>query len=344
MTDLTTRYMGLTLRNPVVVGSCGLTNSLSQIQEAEKSGAGAIVLKSLFEEQIRMGAEHFLHSDNEKAVLFRSSFSDVISSRHDDYDLALEYIEDHARQQTLEKYLEFVEQAKKSVSIPVIASINCVTSSDWQFFARSIQDCKVDGLELNIYLLPSDFRQPAEFFERTYFTIIEEVKKYTTIPLALKIGYYASNLAQLIEKLSHSGISAMVLFNRPFNPDIDTHNFRLTTHNIYSSEEEYIHTLRWIGIMAGRTGCDLAASTGNHNAEAVIKQILAGANAVQMVSTWYKNGFGHMEKVLGELRNWMKKKGFESIEDFRGMMSQKNIDNPSAYERFQFMKHYSGIE
>ncbi len=344
MADLSVRYMGLNLHNPLIAGSCGLTGNIPQLKEIEKNGAGAVVLKSLFEEQIRVGAEQFASSDQEKAKLFRNSFEDVISNRHSDYDLAQDYIEDHAKQQTLGKYHQFVEDARKSLAIPVIASINCVSSYDWQFFARSIQDCGVDGLELNIYLLPSGFSHTTEYFDRTYFNILKEVKKYVSIPVALKIGYYSANLARMIKNLSEAGADAMVLFNRPFNPDIDINTMRMVVKNIYSSKEEYHQTLRWMGILSGRVDCDLAASTGIHNSVAVIKHLLAGANAIQMVSALYKHGTGIIQNILIEIEEWMKEKNFKSVNDFRGMLSQQNIDNPTAYERVQFMKHYSGIE
>jgi len=344
MADLSTHYMGITLRNPLIVGSCGLTSTVAQVRELEKNGAGAVVLKSLFEEQIRAGAEQYIKSDHEKAAMFRSSFNEMVSSRHYDYDIAMDYIQDHAKQQTLKGYLDFIAETKKAVKIPVIASINCITAYDWQFFARSIQDCGVDAIELNVYLLPSDFNETADGFEQIYFSLIEEVKNYVTIPISLKIGYYSSNLAQMVLQLSETGIGALVLFNRPYNPDIDINTLMFTTKNVYSSEEEYVHTLRWMGILSGRVKCDLAAATGIHDAESVIKQLLVGANAVQIVSTLYKNGTVHLEKILKEVTQWMDVKKYSSIQDFRGKMSQKNIENPAAYERVQFMKHYSGIE
>jgi dihydroorotate dehydrogenase (fumarate) len=344
MADLSTHYMGINLRNPLIVGSCGLTSTVAQVVELEKNGAGAVVLKSLFEEQIRAGAEQYIKSDHEKAIMYQSSFNELVTSRHYDYDLALDYIQDHAKQQTLNTYLDFVTEAKKSVDIPVIASINCVTAYDWQFFARSIQDCGVDAIELNVFLLPSDFNQTADQIGQTYNSLIEEIRNYVTIPLSLKIGYYASNLAQLAVQLSETGINALVLFNRPYNPDIDINTLRFITKNVYSSGEEYVHTLRWIGILSGRVKCDLAASSGIHDADSVIKQILAGADAVQMVSAIYKNGAEHIGEVLKGINQWMDSKKHSSVQDFRGLMSQKNIENPAAYERVQFMKHYSGIE
>ncbi len=344
MTQLTTKYMGLELRNPLIVGSSGLTNSVANIKEIAKKGAGAVVLKSLFEEQIQHETEKFIEGNANPVAHWNQAFDNIISKRAHSYDEAFDYISNYAKEHTLNEYLKFVEEAKKSVDIPIIASINCVSQYDWQYFAKKIQNAGADALELNVYILPSDFNRSIEENETIYYDIIKEVKKYVSIPVSLKLGYYFSSLAQSITKLSESGIDALVLFNRPYTPDINIYNFELTTSNIYSSANEYAQVLRWIAILSDRLKCNIAASSGIHNHESAIKQLLAGANVFQIASVLYRNGFDEISHILTNMEVWMKSNDFKTIDDFRGKLSMKNVKNPAAYERVQFMKLYSKIE
>ena len=344
MENLKTTYLGLKLKNPLIAGSCGLTNSVSNVKELAKKGVGAIVLKSLFEEQIHIEAEKVIKNNTDGVSTFSNAPKTIFSKRIYDYEEAYSYIYDFAKRNTLGKYLYFLDEAKKSVDIPVIASINCVSNQDWHAFAKKIEETGVDALELNIYVLPSDWRRSGDDNEQIYYDIIREVRNYVNLPISVKIGYYFSSVAQSVKKLSESGIKGLVLFNRPYNTDIDIEKIELIHGPIYSTQEESTHTLRWISILSGHVGCDLSASTGVHDYKSFIKQLLAGATTVQIASALYKEGFELIPDILKGTSDWMKKHDFESIESFRGMLSKTKLDNPAAIERVQFMKLYSGIE
>lgn len=328
MANLTTTYMGFELKNPIIVGSSGLTNSVENVIEIEKNGAGAVVLKSLFEEQILQETSKAIAEDEHA----------------NSYPEALDYIANYSKDNTVDKYLNLIRDCKKSVKIPIIASVNCVGSSEWIDFASKIEEAGADGLELNIFILPSDPRQSGEDNEKIYLEIIQAVQKVISIPIAVKISYYFSGLAKTALNMSWTGISAMVLFNRFFSPDIDINTFEIKPSHIFSTPEEISLSLRWVAMLSSRMHCDVAASTGVHDSEALIKQLLAGAKAVQISSVLYKNGFGEIKKMSSELEKWMDKHEFAKIEDFNGKMSVKETDNPAAYERVQFMKYFSGIE
>lgn len=344
MANLETRYLGLTLKNPLIVGSSGLTNSIENICKIEENGAGAVVLKSIFEEQIRHETNAYINSDSTSLSAINKGFQDVLQSRRYDYSEALDYMTDFSKEHTLNGYLKFISDVKKSVKIPVIASVNCVFTYDWYSFAKRIQDAGADALELNIYVLPSDPKKTGIENEVVYLNVINAIKQYISIPISIKISYYFSGLSNKLIELSNSGIAGMVLFNRPYTPDIDIDIFEITSGNIHSSSSEYAHSLRWIAILAGRVGCDISAATGVHNHESFIKQLLAGANTVQIATALYKHGFEHIKTILTGLENWMDKHNFRNIEDFRGKMAQVKLKNPADYERVQFMKLYSGIE
>lgn len=344
MINLDTTYMGLKLRNPLIAASSGLTNSIANIKKIADNGIGAIVIKSMFEEQIHIETEKYIKDEHGSVKTFNNAPDTIFSKRVYDYEEAYSYIYDYAKNNTLEKYLSLISEAKKAVNVPIIASINCVSNYDWQSFAKKIQDSGADALELNIYILPSDFRRSEEENEKIYYEIINEVKRYVTIPISVKIGFYFTSLAQSVQKLSESGIKGLVLFNRPYNTDIDIEKIAISTGNIYSSDFEYNHTLRWISILSGKASCDLSASTGVHNYETVIKMLLAGASTVQMASVFYKHDFVVVQDFLTRMKDWMKRHNFNSIDDFRGKLSKTNLENPAAIERVQFMKLYSGIE
>lgn len=343
MKDLSVSYLGLKLKNPVIVGSCGFTNSVDDIVKLEQNNAAAVVLKSVFEEQIHHESELFIKSGDAKMAPMTKGFDELMKKRSYDYGEAQEYISNFAREHTLNKYLQLITDVKKAVSIPVIASVNCVFTYDWHSFAKRIQDAGADALELNIYILPSDPLRTGTENEEIYLNVINEVKKYVSIPITLKMSYYLSGLSSKLIELSGSGLAGMVLFNRPYSPDIDIDNFTITTGNIYSSPTEYVHTLRWVAILAGRLKCDIAAGTGIHDSDSAIKLLLAGANALQITSAIYSNGLSQINAIVSGIGKWMEKHGFESVEDFRGKMSQVNIEHPAAYERVQFMKLYSKI-
>jgi len=327
MADLSTNYLGLKLRNPIIAASSGLTNTIEDIKEFEKSGVGAVVLKSIFEEEIRRELKRDLNDMQMDTFL---------------YPETLEFYDDIAEDDTLTNHLRLIREAKKETNIPIIASINCTTADKWPYYAETLQDAGADALELNVFVMPSNFDKTSTENERVYFDIVNEVKKLVKIPVSLKISYYSSNLGPFIEELSLTEVDGLVLFNRFYSPDIDIDNFELLSTNVTSTPAELATSLRWIGIMHNRVECDLAASTGIHDGSAVIKQLLAGADAVQVASAFYKNGKGIAQDMLNELSSWMDSKGFKKLDDFRGKMSQDKAQNAAAYERMQFMKYFSG--
>ena len=344
MENLQTSYLGLKLRNPLIAASCGLTNSIPKIKELALKGIGAVVIKSLFEEQISIETDIAIKTDKGEIKTLTKAPDRLFGKRIYDYDEAYSYLFDYAKANTLEKYLNFLKEAKNSVDIPVIASINCISNQNWHAFAKKIQDTKVDALELNIYILPSDWRRSGEDNERIYFDIIREVRNFVDIPVAVKIGYYFSSIVQSVMKLSESGIKGLVLFNRPYNTDYNIDKIGLSHGPVFSSKEEYSRTLRWISILSGHVKCDLSASTGVHDHEAFIKMLLAGATTVQIASVLYKEGLDVIPQILMNTIDWMRNHRFETVDSFRGMLSQKKLENPAAVERVQFMKLYSGIE
>ena len=328
MVSLETKYMGLFLSSPIIIGSSGLTNSLENIKEFARHGAGAVVLKSLFEEQIRLEVTH-------------TASHDIPSNN---YPEAMDYITNYSRQHHLEEYLNLIRDAKKAVSIPIIASINCISAEEWVSFARKIEEAGADALELNIFIMPSDPTHGAEHNEKLYFDILDEVKKLVRIPIALKISYYFSGLAKMALKLSWAGAKGMVLFNRFYSPDINIDTMKVVASHVFSTPDEIFTSLRWVAMLSDRLYCDICASTGVHDSEGLIKQLLAGAKAVQIASTLYLNGFQRIDEMNAGLRTWMEKNGYEKTSDFIGKMSFKKAENPGAYERVQFMKHFAGIE
>jgi dihydroorotate dehydrogenase (fumarate) len=344
MADLSVDYMGLKLKNPLIVGSCGLTNSVKNIKEFAEKGAGAVVLKSLFEEQIRIETALFMNSDHEKMKEWNTTFDSIVGQSPYSYDEAISYINDFAKEHTLKDYLAFVAEVKKAVDIPIIASINCVSKYDWTYFAKRIQEAGADALELNVYVLPSDVETTGQQNEQIYFEIISEVKKHVSIPVALKVGSYFSGLANTMKNLSAAGPDALVLFNKPYNPDIDIHKLEVSASDIFSSGHEYLKSLRWIATLSGNILCNLAASTGILDAETAIKQLLAGANAFQIASAVYKHGADVIPTILSGIESWMQEKNFATVAEFKGKLSKSNIEHPIAYDRVQFMKHYAKIE
>ncbi len=328
MPDVSTRYMGMELKNPIVVGSSGLSNSIKGIRELEENGAGAVVLKSIFEEEI-------LH---EMDSMFKGKLvTNYQLERYDYYDMQI-------RKENIERYTKLIEGCKKEISIPVIASVNCMYSHEWTQYAKELQAAGADGLELNMFFLPMNFERSAEETEKAYFQVIEKIQKEISIPIALKISYYFSNLGPMIQKLSNTGIAGLVLFNRFFRPDIDIDRLQVVPSSIMSRPDETLNTLRWVAIMSQKVGCDIAASTGIHDGKAIVKQLLAGATVVQVVSALYLNGLERLKQMLTELEEWMAKHEFENIEQFRGKMSQDKSTDAALYERVQFMRYFGKSE
>ncbi|MCD4651656.1 MAG: dihydroorotate dehydrogenase-like protein [Candidatus Cloacimonetes bacterium] len=327
MINLKTNYLGLELKNPIIVGSCGLTNSVENIEEIARNGAGAVVLKSLFEEQINI----------QVAKAMGASRQSQLHAESEDY---VTYFE---KMHLVEEYLKLVKNTKERVDIPVIASINCHTNSEWVEFAGRIEKAGADALELNIFMLPSNPNSKEVALEESYLEIIRSVREHVSIPLSLKIGYYFDNLARALRTFSRADIEGLVLFNRFYSPDIDIYKLTPKAGSAYSTSEEIHISLRWIAIASDFVECDLCASTGIHNGEGVVKQLLAGAKAVQMVSAIYKHKPIRISESLDFLNNWMKKHKFTSIESFRGKVSRQQLKDPVVFERVQYLRYMSEV-
>ncbi len=325
MPDLSTTYMGLRLKNPLLAGSSGLSGTVEGLRDLETGGVGGIVLKSIFEEEIAAEFDDAVSQAARKGMSLES------------YD----YYDYEVRGNHMAQYADFVRKAKAAVSIPVIASVNCTYSHEWVSFARDIEAAGADGLELNMFFLPSDMKRSSEEREKDYLQIVANVLKQVRIPVALKISSSFSTLAQMIGKLSRTGISALVLFNRFYAIDFDIEKMTVTGSHSLSTPDELTGPLRWLALMSRRVDCDLAASTGIHDGAALIKALLAGAKAAQAVSAFYKKGSGQAAVMLKDLDAWMGRHGFKTIADFRGNMSQADSIDPAVYERVQFMKHYA---
>jgi len=332
MADLSTKYLGLTLRNPIIIGSSGLTNSVEDIVKLEQNGAGAVVLKSIFEEQIMLEADWRMRKAEEDGLLYT------------EYSETLDYIDVHIKEKELGSYLDLIREAKSKVMIPVIASVNAISSLEWVSFAKQIEQAGADALELNIFVMPFGFDKTCTDNQQTYFNIIKKVKALVSIPVSVKISPYFSNLGNVILKLEENGADGLVLFNRFSSPDIDIDKLKVTSADVLSTPPEMSNSLRWIAIMANRVKMDLAASTGVHDGEAVVKQLLAGATVTQVTSAIYKHGPEYISTIINFLSDWMDDKGFNSVDQVRGRLSQASTENPDVYERMQFMRYFSEIK
>ena len=325
MPDISTNYLGLSLKNPIIAGSSGLTDSVDKIIKLEAMGVGAVVLKSLFEEEIIIEMEEAAHA---------------MTNRHFVFPETMDYMETVDTVNILADYLELIRASKKSVGIPVIASINCVSSQKWTYFAREIEKAGADALELNLFFLPSDSQRGEKEIADTTFEIISKVKRTIKIPIALKISAFQSNLIRYCEYIDQAGVEGVVLFNRSWLPDIDINHLVISSGFVLSSPSDLGNTLRWVSMLSGRLNCDIASSTGVHDGPGLIKQLLAGAKVCQVVSTLYINDLVQIEKMKDELSKWMISHKFNSVNEFRGRLSQSNSGNPAAWERVQFMKHF----
>lgn len=317
-----TQYAGLTLRNPLIVGSSGLTNNAERNKEFEKAGAGAIVLKSLFEEQIEMQSDTLMQES--------------------DYPEAADYIRGYVKANQVNDYLNLIKKTKELCSIPVIASINCYKADVWIDFAHQIELAGADALELNVFFLETDIDCDLNEIRDLYVNIIRKVKETASIPVIMKIGKNFNNIPALVNTLRVNGADAVVLFNRFYQPDIDINNMQIVSGNVFSNHSDLSDTIRWTAIVAGKIPeINIACSTGVHDWEDVIKCLLAGATAVQMCSAIYTHGAEIISQVLTCVEEWMHQARYRSIEEFRGKLNYANIPNPALYERSQFMKYFS---
>jgi len=325
--DCSTIFMGLQLSNPLVVASCSLTKSLKGIKKCVDAGAGAVVLKSLFEEQITADAQQLEHS------MWIAGHSE-----------AIDYVRNISRALGPKEYLTMIEKAKKATSIPIIASLNCISAKGYLDFARQIESAGADGLELNISIMPVEPEHTSESIEHMYLDVVDRVCHTITIPVAVKIGPYFTSLSRMAHEICNKGAKALVFFNRFFHPDIDIDKIALMTGYRFSSPDEMSGALRWIALLAGRVSCDFAASTGVHDGLGAIKHLLAGATIVQVCSVLYLKGISHIQTMLEQLLSWMDEHNYSTLEQFRGRLSQKESDRPELYERLQYIKTFVDID
>ena len=322
--NLRTTYMGLQLESPIVVSACTLSEEVDNIVQMEDAGAGAVVLFSLFEEQIKKESAQY-----EKIV---SSTSNLFAEASDFFPDLDEY------HKGIDQYLEIIRKAKERVKVPVIASLNGVTNEGWISYARLMEDAGADGLEINIFFIPGDVHLSSSAVEHRYLNIIDEIKNTIKIPVAVKLNPYFSAMGNMAKRMQDYGANALVLFNRFYQPDFDI-NKLLLLHNLQFSESNEIKLpLLWIALLYGRVNISLAATTGVQSSIEVIKYILAGADVAMTASALYKNGIGYLRTMNKELEAWMLTKEFDNIDSFRGVMSQQHISNPTDYERANYIK------
>lgn len=326
MKDLRTEYLGLELETPFIVASSGLTKKPEKMMAAEKHGAGAIVLKSLFEEQIMLNVD--------------KSISESI-----DYPEAADYIKNYTRHNSVNEYLDHIKLLKKELNIPIIASINCTSNNEWTKFAEDIEKAGADALELNMNIPAFNIHKTAAEIENEYFQIVEDVKSSTKLNVAAKISKNFTALPYFIKQLNNRGINSFVLFNKFFDPIINTDTFEMAGASAFSNETDIKYALRWIAITKGlvKDAC-ISGSSGVFDYDGAAQMILAGASSVQLCSVLYKKGVKEIATIKSDFIKWMDENGFNSINDFKAKLSYQNIENSNTYERFQFMKQFSGIE
>jgi dihydroorotate dehydrogenase (fumarate) len=324
MIDLSTSYLGLQLKNPLVVSPSPLSEELGNIRRMEDAGASAVVLHSLFEEQLLVESQdldRFLSSGTESFAESLSYFPDL-------------------RQYKLgpEEYLELIRKAKAAVKIPVIGSLNGVSTGGWISYAKKIQDAGADALELNVFYIPTDPELSGAQVEQMYCDLVRDMRASVKIPVAVKLGPYFSAMASLAQKLDKAGASGLVLFNRFYQPDFDLEKLEVTPNLVLSSSLELRLRLTWVGILCGRIKADMAITGGVHTATDVVKCMMAGAKAAMMTSALLKNGIEHMRGVLTGLSAWMEEKEYASVKQMQGSMSQQKVAQPAAFVRANYMK------
>lgn len=325
MATLETTFAGLKLKNPIIVSSSGLTDNAVKNQKLCEAGAGAIVLKSLFEEQIRMEADQL----GDPGM----------------YPEGSEYLAAYVRQHKLDEYLTLIKESKKLCNVPIIASINCYQDAEWIDFARQIEAAGADALEINILALQTEVNYTYGSFEQRHIDILRHIKKTVNIPVIMKLGDNLTNPVALIDQLYANGAAAVVLFNRFYQPDINIEKLTQTAGNVFSNEASLSHSLRWIGIASAAVSkLDYAASGGIHSAEGVVKAILAGASAVEICSVLYQQSASVISQYLTFINTWMESKGMESIAQFKGMLNVRDLNGINTFERTQFLKYFSSHE
>jgi dihydroorotate dehydrogenase (fumarate) len=322
--DLRTKYMGLELKNPIVPSASPLSESVDKIKRMADAGAGAVVMFSLFEEQLKMEEAR----EHEALAAGTESFAEALSyfPKVDDYRVGPE------------QYLEIISQASQAVDIPIIGSLNGVSSEGWIGYAKKMQDAGAKAIELNIYHLPTDPRLSGAKVEKMYLDTVKAVTSSVTVPVAVKLSPFFSSTANVAKKLKSAGAKALVLFNRFYQPDFDLENMTVSPSLFLSAPGNIRIPLRWIAILYGRVKVSLAATSGVYSAEDVVKYIMAGADVVMLASALLKHGIGHITQLVGDLTRWMESHEYESVKQMKGILSHKNVADPTAFERANYIK------
>jgi dihydroorotate dehydrogenase (fumarate) len=322
--DLTTKYLGKTLRSPLVASASPLSENIDSIKKLEDVGIGAVVLYSLFEEQIRLEQEesyfqqmHGAEGFNEAQTYLPEVF---------DYKLGPEL------------YLEHIRKAKEAVDVPIIASLNGSTLGGWTEYAHEFEQAGADAIELNIYYIPTDMDMTGAQVEKQYLDILMAVKSSVKIPVALKLSPFFSNFSNIARQFDKAGADALVLFNRFYQPDIDLENYEVTPNILLSQSSAMRIPMRWIAILKDKIKADLAATSGVHTGTDVIKMLMVGANVTMLCSSLLKHGIGHVQNIHNHMEEWMREREYDSVRQLQGSMSQKKTINPGNFERAQYMK------
>jgi dihydroorotate dehydrogenase (fumarate) len=324
MADLTTTYLGLKLKNPLVASASPLSESVETVRKLEEAGIAAVVMYSLFEEQIiheSLELDHFLDYGTEASAEFGTIYPQTGK-----YSLKPD------------QYVEKLGQIKKAVQVPVIGSLNGVSAGGWMKYARKIEDAGADALELNIYYLPVDPAITASQLEDNYVRLVQDVCRSIKIPVAVKLSPFFTALPNLAKRMAEAGAKGLVLFNRFYQPDLDLETLEVVPNLILSNSHELRLPLRWIAILYGRVSCDFALTSGIHTAEDVLKSMMAGASVAMMASELLQNGPGRASAILADLKQWMDQHEYTSIQQMKGSMSQKSVEAPAAFERANYMK------
>ncbi len=328
--ELTTNYMGLSLKSPLVASASPLTEDLKGIKKLEDAGAAAVVLPSIFEEQLRSEQKDLFYHTTQGTYSYYESLT--YFPEMDEYRFVTE------------QYLELIRKAKESVSIPIIASLNGATTGGWVEFAKKIEQAGADALELNIYFIPTDPDETSEEVESSYLEIVEAVRATVKIPLAVKLSPFFSNFANFAKKVEQAGANALVLFNRFYQPDIDLENLIVRPSIHLSTSHANRLPMRWIAILKNKVNLDFAATSGIHTSDDVIKMLLVGANVTMLCSALLKNGVYYLLQLEREIVEWMQEHQYDSVKQMIGVMSQEKTPNPSEYERVQYIKAISSYK
>ena len=326
--DTRVKYLGLDLESPIIVGSCGLAADVDSLCKMQEAGAGAVVLKSIFEEQIIYDIKRNTH----------------IYAPVSNYGESYTYVSQHSDPDTLQRHFDLIRQAKQRLSIPVIGSIDCYSYENWVTYARQFQDAGCDALELNIAIIPVDTSLSSDDVDRTFSSIVQTLRKIITIPVSVKIGTYFTDLAKYLQQLSWTGLQGITLFNKTALFDIDTETETFRGVSPLTAPNEFSNTLRWTAVLSKKVRCGISATGGVETADDVVKLILAGATTVQAASCLMRNGIGHLQVLNDGLRQWMLHKGYDNLAQFRGRLAMTGSEKPAMLLRTQFMHDFADIK